>query len=192
MKNIFVIILLMTYALSCKASNKKPIANEDSLAIKTVQEFYDWYINEAYPKSTSYYQVPGYKKLDKFTYIFDLEEYEERLNTIKYFSENYKQKLINKLQNCNQEMQKIKWEYEPEPMFNIEACNYLWGNQWIGGQGERVDGFKVESIKIKNGEAECVVNILINNRSFVQSIVLLEKARNEYKISNIDLNWEKD
>ena len=192
MKNIFVITILMIYALSCRSNDNKLVGNEDSLAVKTVQGFYSWYIHEAYPKSTSHYQVPDYKKIDGTTYIFDLEDYKERLNTIKYFSKEYKQKLIDKLQACNQEMKETKWDYEPEPMFNIKACNYLWGNQWVGGQGEMIDGFQIDSIKVNNNTAESIVSILIDNKVFVRSILSLKKVGNEYKISDIVLDWKKN
>ena len=192
MKNILVAIILMGYALSCRSSDRKHTANEDSLAAETVQEFYEWYINEAYSESTSYYQIPSYKKLSETTYVFDLEEYEERISTITYFSNSYKQMLTNRLQNCNQEMQKIVWDYEPEPMFNIKACNYLWGNQWVGGQGERIDGFNIESTEVDSDEAKSVVNILIDDRVFVRSIVSLVKVNGNYKISNIRLDWQKE
>ena len=179
------------YALSCKSGNKTPVANDDSLVVKTVQEFYEWYIHEAYPRSTSYYQVPYYKKLDETTYVFDLEEYKKRLSSLEYFSEGYKQRLMDRLQACNQEMKKVEWEYEPEPMFNIKACNYLWGNQWVGGQGELITGFRVDSVEASDGRAKTIVSILVDDRVFVQSILFLKKENDEYKIDDITLNWKQ-
>ena len=180
---------MIFYVLSCQSKDRKPGINTDSLAIKTVKEFYDWYINEAYPKSTSFYQVPGYKKLDETTYIFDLEEYKRRINTINYFSKGFKKKLITRLENCNQEMQKIEWEYEPEPMFNIDACNYLWGNQWVGGQGERISGFIIDETHTNGNEATVMVSILTGDKVFVRSKILLEMKEKEYKIEDIVLKW---
>ena len=192
MKNAFVVTLLLGYALSCRSNNIERAVIEDSLAANTVQKFYQWYIHEAYPKSTSYYQIPSYRKLDETTYVFDLEEYEERLNTVPYFSDTYRQTLISRLRNCNREMREVAWDYEPEPMFNIKACNYLWGNQWVGGQGEVIGGFKVDSIEVDGSKAKSVVSILTGGRVFVRSIVSLEKIKGNYKISGIELSWQKE
>ena len=181
---------MMTYAISCQSSERKSYASSDSLVVETVSKFYQWYINEAYPKSTSHYQVPGYKKLNETTYVFDLEEYRRRINTIDYFSEGYKEKLYDRLKNCNLEMQKVKWEYEPEPMFNIDACNYLWGNLWVGGQGEKITGFKIDKVAENDKQAEVIVLILIGDKVFVRSKALLSKIGREYKIEDIALVWD--
>jgi hypothetical protein len=187
MKTIAIFVLLIFHALNCQAGYIIP--NQDSLALKTVKEFYDWYINEAYPKNTSYFQVPDYKKLDENTYIFDLEEDKKRINTIDYFSEGFKDKLITRLNNCNQEMRKVKWDYEPEPMFNIVACNYLWGNQWVGGQGEKINEFKIESIQSDSDDFLVIVEILIGDKFFVRPHVSLKKTGEEFKINDINLVW---
>lgn len=192
MKSFIVVVLLVTYSLSCRSSDKSAFAKEDSLAMETVQEFYQWYIYEVYPQGSGYYQVPRYEKVDRVTYIFDIDDYQKRLSSVEFFSNGYKKKLIDRIRKCNQAMREVKWEYEPEPMFNIEQCNYLWGNQWVGGQGERVNGFKVESIVVNDGEAHCIVNILIDDKVFVRSILNLSKFEDEYKITNISLDWKKD
>lgn len=180
---------MMACALGCESSNKMLNSEEDSLAVKIVEEFYDWYINEAYPKSTSYYQVPSYKKLNNTTYVFDVKEYKKRINTINYFSEAYKEKLVNRLENCNHQMRKVEWEYEPEPMFNIDACNYLWGNQWVGGQGEKISGFKIDAINSNGSEVTVMVSILTGDKVFVRSKVLLNEREKKYLIQDIELEW---
>lgn len=188
MKTISILILLIFNALPSDSSHIDP--NQDSLALKTVGEFYNWYINDAYSKSTSYYQVPTFEKLDETTYVFDLREFKERVNTIDYLSENYKKKLVSRLESCNSEMRKVKWEYEPEPMFNIDACNYLWGNQWVGGQGEKIDGFKIEEVQTNANDASVIVCILIEDKTFVRSHLFLTKKDDQYKIHDIKLIWD--
>ncbi|MGK7389154.1 MAG: hypothetical protein ACNS60_02345 [Candidatus Cyclobacteriaceae bacterium M2_1C_046] len=163
----------------------------DSTAETTVKSFYSWYLNEAYPKSTSYYQIPPYKKIDENTFIFDTEEYIKRLNTIPYFSTTYKRMLLNQLEVCNEEMMKIEWDYEPEPMFNIKACNYLWGNQWVGGQGEKISGFEIGKTEIINNNPIYNVNLFTDNGLFVKSVVTLEKEDGQFKIADIKLDWNK-
>ncbi|HET8859932.1 hypothetical protein [Marivirga sp.] len=189
MRSICLLFLVVFYSLGCKPNSINTDIGGDSLAIRTVNKFYNWYINDAYPKSTSYYQVPTFDKLDATTYVFDLEEFNERINTIDYFSEDYKKKLVSRLENCNSEMRKIKWEHEPEPMFNIDACNYLWGNQWVGGQGENINGFKIEEVQVHSDDVLVIVSILIEDKTFVRSHVLLTKKDKEFKINDIKLVW---
>lgn len=187
MKTTYLLVPFILYALSSHSNHINP--NQDSIALKTVNKFYDWYINDAYPKSTSYYQVPPFKKLDETTYIFDLREFKERINTIDYFSEDYKEKLVSLLESCNVEMRKIEWDYEPEPMFNIDACNYLWGNQWVGGQGEKITGYIIDKVEKNSEEYSVMVSILMGDKTFVRSHVSLTKKDDEFKINDIKLIW---
>ncbi|SHK98299.1 hypothetical protein SAMN04488028_1165 [Reichenbachiella agariperforans] len=188
MKDIITITVLAMYSLSCNSQNN---SSNDSSAVEVVNGFYSWYIEEAYPKSTSYYQVPSYKKLSGASYIFDLDELRQRLSTIDFFSQEYRNKLIEQLNVCNDEMLKIKWEYEPEPMFNIKECNYLWGNQWVGGQGEKISGYKIKDIETVEDTIKCTVQILIDDNVSVKSIVSTKKIDGEYKIININLDWSR-
>lgn len=193
--NILFLLSLHFTAMSCSAdSGRTQKTDFDSLARQTVNEFYSWYINEAYPISTSYYQMPGYKELNPTSYIFDIDEYKSRLGKIEYFSPEYKERLVKRLSECNEEMLNFEWEYEPEPMFNIASCNYLWGNQWVGGQGENITGHEITSIEIiSDTVAICKVNILIEDTTFVKSIVTLERLNNvKPKISDISLQWKNE
>ncbi|WKV10936.1 hypothetical protein [Marivirga harenae] len=185
MKTTSLLVPFILYTLSSHSNHTNP--SQDSLVLQTVDKFYNWYINVAYPKSTSYYQIPPFEKLDETTYIFDLREFKERINTIDYFSEDYKEKLVSKLESCNAEMRKINWEYEPEPMFNINACNYLWGNQWVGGQGEKITGYKIDRDEKNSEEYSVIVSILIEGKTFVRSHVFLTKKVDEFKINEIKL-----
>ncbi len=190
MKTTSILFLFLLYALSCLSNHINP--NQDSLALKTVDDFYNWYINDAYPKSTSYFQVPPFEKLDETTYVFDLREFKKRINTIDYFSKSYKEKLVSMLESCNTEMRKIKWGFEPEPMFNIDTCNYLWGNQWVGGQGEKITGYKINGVEKSSDEFSVIVSILIEDKTFVRSHVFLTKMDDKFKINDIKLIWNSN
>ena len=156
-----------------------------------VAEFYDWYISEAYPTRYDYYQVPPFVKQGKTTYLFDVLEYEKRLRTISALSERFINESVQRLTICNEEMQKIEWEAEPEPQFNIPPCNYLWGDTWVGGQGEEIDGFAIRSSAIQSdGSVVCTVDILIDQEKFVRSDVIVSKQDNIYKIDAIALLWK--
>lgn len=167
-------------------TNQTNVGHEEKNVVK---EFYAWYINDAHKNKFGYYQVPSFKKMDTSTYVFDKDVLAKRLNTIPYFSKSFKNALLQKLESCNQKMEKIEWEFEPEPEFNIDECNYLWFDNWVGGQGEDIDGFNIISEVSKEHATEFVVEILINKKAFTKSKVLVSKEGNYYKIDNIQLDW---
>ena len=87
-------------------------------------------------------------------------------------------------------MLKRTWEYEPEPQFNIRQCDYLWYDNWVGGQGENINGFRVVNGTQTGSHVNFNVEILINDKVFTKSIVTLEKIEGNYQISNIELIWD--
>ncbi|MFZ5972426.1 MAG: hypothetical protein ACOYXA_12610 [Bacteroidota bacterium] len=187
MKTIFSILVINLFFLnSCTADKTK--VNPD--AKKVVESFYTWYIGDAYSKLFDYYQVPPFKKMGDKEYIFDKNELSERLNKVDYLSDSYKRAILDKLELCNNEMRKRKWDYEPEPQFNIKQCDYLWYDNWVGGQGERINGFNIINETSNQSNIEFLVEILINNKVFTKSKVTVEKEKNSYKISNIELIWK--
>lgn len=170
----------------CGISNQTP----DPKAKKIVESFYKWYINDAYVNNPGYYQTPPFKKLEKGKYVFDKFELRKRLNQIKELSESYKITLLEKLEICNHEMFKRTWEYEPEPQFNIQQCDYLWYDNWVGGQGENINGFRIVNGTQIGSNVNFNVEILINDKVFTKSIVTLEMTEGNYQISNIELIWD--
>ena len=142
-KEIIVLFFAVFLANSCCSQQ---IPDSDSIAQRNlVSQFFTWYIKEAGIRGSSYYQVPRYKKLSQTSYIFDINDLKKRLDKVFFFSEDFKTRQIEKLKLCNAEMQKISWDSEPESQFNVRACDYLWYDNWIGGQGEDIDGFSIIS-----------------------------------------------
>lgn len=186
MKILLALITLQLFFYQSCATNKTR-ANPD--ARKVVEDFYNWYI-DTYKNVFDYYQVPPFKKTGTTEYIFDKDTLSQRLNKIKYISEKYKANLLDKLELCNNEMKKKKWDYEPEPQFNISQCNYLWFDNWVGGQGENIDGFNIISEVDNQSSIEFVVEILIKKKVFTKSKVTVEKEKNTYKVLNIELVWD--
>jgi hypothetical protein len=187
MKIIFVFLLIQPFLCQgCTTDN----STNNSDARKVVESFYKWYIDDAYKNEFDYYQVPPFKKIGDKEYIFDKVELGIRLNKIKQLSEKYKKNILEKLEMCNREMQKKKWQQEPEPQFNIRQCDYLWYDNWLGGQGESISGFKIiKEINSQTG-VEFIVEILIDKKLFTKSKVLVEKEKGYFKISNIELIWD--
>jgi hypothetical protein len=186
MKSLYIILIPIISSFGCY--DKK--AKNDSGAKKVVEEFYSWYISDAYKNKFDYYQVPPFKKIAEGKYVFDKDELVRRLNGIRFFSERLKAELLNKLEVCNQQMQKQIWDSEPEPQFNIAECNYLWFDNWVGGQGEEIDGYNVIDEKVQGNNVEIIVEIMINKKRFTKSKVLTVKEGGAYKIDNIELVWK--
>jgi len=178
MKSLFILTAFLLTSLK---------SNQDSKLVEPVECFYSWYITEQYLENPSYYQVPDFEKIGKKSYVFNLTQFQARLDKIPYFSESYKTKLIDQLIVCNEKMQKYEWDFEPEPMFNLEPCNYLWGDQWVGGQGENISDFEIDNIDFENKIV--IVQIFIDDNPFVKSTVKLQESSDGYKISDINLEW---
>lgn len=189
-------IIASAFALSLATScNSQPATHDnDSIAKRTVvNEFFTWYINETKLRGPSYYQVPTYKKVAPKSYIFDIDDLKKRLRGIPFLSEKFKAAQVEKLKACNAEMQKVSWDSEPESQFNIRACDYLWYDNWVGGQGEDIDGFNiVDETETDNGNSAIfTVQITINGKPFTKSEVEVVRTDSTFKISSIHLNWKK-
>lgn len=192
MKNLIVFFGISLIA-SCDACGQVSKNNTDSLseAKAVVTKFYSWYINDIYKNTYGGYLLPRYKKVKNQTYVFDEKELSDKLNKISYLSTNYKNRLMEKLRLCNQEVSKIKWESKPESQFNSKNCGYLWFDNWVGGQGEDIDGFKIIAQTDVANSTKFTVQITINGNPFTKSEVEVIRVDSAYKISSISLNWEK-
>lgn len=179
----FLFVLQLFFCQGCVSQKTNPNAR------KVVEDFYNWYISDAYKNKFDYYQVPPFKNVGERKYVFDKEELKRRLLEIKYFSKNFRTRLLDKLDLCNDAMSKLDWDFEPEPQFNISQCNYLWFDNWIGGQGENINGFRIVKETNDGSNAEFIVEILINEKVFTKSKVQIEQLENNYLISDIVLIW---
>ena len=193
MKIPFAFIIVIVHLISCQGCNK--LANDkdfriDPKAREVVNNFYKWYIGDAYQKGSGYYQVPPFKRISDQLYVFDGAELEKRLAKVPFFSNEYRNQLVNKLKLCNAEMSKKIWEYEPEPQFDIGKCNYLWFDNWVGGQGESINDFRIIEENNHETYTEFLVEILIDKVVFVKSKVKVVKESDLYKIDNIMLVWD--
>lgn len=169
--------------VGCKPTSSNPEAR------KVVFDFYEWYINDAYKNLHDYYQVPGIKKIGDQKYIFDKNELKNRLDEIPYLSQSYKEEILGKMETCNGMMNKKKWDHEPEPQFDIRECDYLWFDNWVGGQGENISGFNIVSEKEQGPDTEFIVEIQINQKRFTKSKVTVKDENGTFKIATIELVW---
>jgi hypothetical protein len=176
----------MTTSFNCK-SEVKSEAPLDSTAVAVVNGFFSWYIEKAYAHKPGYYQLPPYKKLNPESYIFDITEYQKRIGEIEFFSSAFKKTLSDKLNTCNTEMQKVSWDSEPESQFNIKACDYLWYDNWVGGQGENIDGFKIVSETSKTDAIVVLVQMTIDDEPYSHVNVEVKREDGVYRISGIQL-----
>ncbi|GCC51974.1 hypothetical protein SanaruYs_22050 [Chryseotalea sanaruensis] len=182
-------LYLLVFILIFCSSKRTNQSNDQKNSRETVEKFYLWYIKDAYPKDFSYYQIPPYKKVDQKKYAFDNNEHKARLEKVKYLSKEYINSSLEKLEICNTEMLKLDWDAQPESQFNIRACDYLWFDNWVGGQGEDIDGFRIVNEVASNDRVVFMVEILIQKDVFAKSKVTVKKEDGIYKITNIELIW---
>lgn len=186
----YIYIYLLVFSLFFCSSKRTNQTNEENNPREIIEGFYKWYIHEAYPKVYDYYQIPPYKKVGETKYIFNKTELRARLSKVKFLSNEYINFTLDKLEACNAEMLKIDWDAVPESQFNIRQCDYLWFDNWLGGQGENIDGFRIVSeVNTKDG-IEFTVEILINKEIFTHSKVTVKKEEEKYKINKIELVWK--
>jgi hypothetical protein len=170
----------------CSSKNQ---SNDQRDARETIEKFYQWYIHEAYPKVFDYYQIPPYKKICQKKYLFNKNELKVRLEKVKHLSNEYINSSLEKLEICNTEMLKLDWDAEPESQFNTRACDYLWFDNWVGGQGEDIDGFRIVNEVASNDRVVFMVEILIQKDVFTKSKVSVKIEGGVYKITDIELIW---
>jgi hypothetical protein len=113
------------------------------------------------------------------------------LEKITFFSNEFKQQLVTKLNLCNSEMKKIAWDSEPESQFNIKACNYLWFDNWVGGQGENISGYEVLNELAEHDCKLVTIQIMVDEKPFTKTKVKVVRIDGSFKISDMELDWKK-
>jgi hypothetical protein len=190
-KMIIPIAVSMFVTVSCESQSKEPASRTNSKESVLTRQFFDWYISEVRENGNSYYHVPPYQKINDTSYIFDIKEFEKRLKKITFFALAFRKTLVAKLEGCNSEMKKVKWDSEPESQFSIKTCDYLWGDNWVGGQGEEISGYEIIG-ETAEGDAQLVtVQIFVGGKPYAKSQVLVAKEADKYKIFDIRLDWTK-
>lgn len=183
---LYTIVLLLGLAFfSCV--QQKPNSH-NSNADTTVDQFFDWYINGIYPETQGSYLLVSYEKQGHKKYIFNEQEYQEKITSIPFFTRSLKDSLIGNIRKCNAKMLKYDWDYEPEPQFNIDECSYLWYDSWIGGQGEDINGYTIDHVKSDHTSSWFKVTTLINDAPFSIVRVSVVKVQNDYKINHLQLD----
>lgn len=176
--------------ISCEAGGQKRKEGPYLEAKTVVNEFYSWYINDIYKDTYAGFLVPHIKKVKDQTYVFDEKELSRKLNTIPYLTTNYKNHLMNKMRLCNEEISKLRWESEPESQFNSKNCDYLWFDNWVGGQGEDIDGFRISDESIQQATFKVTVEVMTGKSVFTKAIVTVVKEDNSFLIDDIVLDWD--
>ncbi|TAJ15399.1 hypothetical protein DMA11_01825 [Marinilabiliaceae bacterium JC017] len=195
-------LAFLPFLISCsnvQANSQQKIRNKlsvteatekDSLSKKIVYDFYTWYVYNEYPKRRSYYRNAPFKKFNDNTYGLDIEVFKERLEEISFFSESFKDMLIQENIECHKKILEVDWggiNPELEADFNISNCFYRWSNDWFGGQEDGVYDFKLLPQLKKEGEKYIyTVQSLINGIKFNQYKIVVIKENEEYKIDLIE------
>ncbi|MDG5817109.1 hypothetical protein QA601_18570 [Chitinispirillales bacterium ANBcel5] len=176
--------------------NNRNNCDSTNIATSLVDEFYNWYIHQIYKTgNSSDYQNAPFKELAPDKYGLDIETYKQKLDKIHYFSEGYKSALISKNLKCSIAMMNSNHEFNPfEEMFHLgednHICNILWYDNWLGGQGENINGYKISDVyKVDSTSYSIHVHILLDDEVFSTADVTVEFQSENAKISNIDLNF---
>ncbi len=208
MKNVFNIILSILFFISCKEPSKKEIiasekttkdakeivveANPDSLSRKVVNDFYTWYINDVYFKGNYDYDHAPYKNYSgKFG--LDIEVYKEKLNKVVFFSESFKEKLLEQNKKCNEAMlsadlKDFDPEYDADFYLgkNNTLCDFLWQSRWFGSQEGENKKFEVlDGFSKREGTYIYTVQTFIYDKPFTKYEVVIIKEGDFFKIASI-------
>jgi len=175
-------------------SNEKVVKiNSDSLSKNVVYDFYKWYINDVYLKHINDYDHAPYKKYDNNKYGLDIDEYKTNLNRVSFFSQSFKERLIEVNIKCNEAMLKADLDgFNPDydADFSLDnnscLCNYLWQNQWYGSQEGKNNKFEIlDDFLKKEGKYTYTVQTFMYDAPFTQYEVVVIKESNLFKIESI-------
>lgn len=202
---VYITLLLL---ISCKEQSKKQTSviqnkilkatdnniNSDSSSKKVVYDFYKWYINDVYLKRILDYDRAPYKKHDKNKYGLDIETYKKSLKRVSFFSESFKEVLIEENKLCseamiNSDLGGFDPKYDAD--FYLEngknTCNYLWKPKWFGSQeGENNKFVILDNFSKENNIYKYLVQTFMYEEPFTKYEVIVVKENGLFKINSIN------
>lgn len=119
-------------------------------------------------------------------YFLDSLGYLKKLREANFFSKAYILNQAKAIGTCNKEIQSQKWDANSE--LDFDGCEFTTFDQWVGGQGEDIDGFKIVSVledTHSNKSPIVTVETLIGGKKFVVILVRVVKEDEDYKIDDI-------
>jgi hypothetical protein len=190
------VIRLMTCLISFSACvNKKESSSvsSDSVEfesgfIEVVDEFYSWYLKESYGKSNGLGLMPKVLMGENSVYYLDSVGYLKKLRATNFFSKRYISNQAKAVNDCNKEIGLQKWNGDSE--LDFEGCEFTTFDQWVGGQGEEINGFNVVSAIQDPGSATnliVTVETLVDGKKFVRIFVSVVKEGKDFKIDDITI-----
>lgn len=210
MKYTKIIIYLTTLLLfiSCKEQSKKQTSviqnkilkatdnntNSDSLSKKVIYDFYKWYINDVYLKRIRDYDCAPYKKHGKNKYGLDIEIYKKSLKKVLFFSESFKEVLIEENKLCSEAMVNSDlggFDPKYDADFYLEngenTCNYLWKPKWFGSQeGENNKFVILDKFSKENNGYKYLVQTFMYEEPFTKYEIIVIKEKDLFKINSIN------
>jgi len=204
----FIVYITLLFFISCKEQSKKQTSviqnkilkvtdnntNSDSLSRKVVYDFYKWYINDVYLKRIRDYDRAPYKKNDKNKYGLDIEMYKKSLKKVSFFSESFKEILIEENRLCSEAMiNSDLGDFDPkyDADFYLEngrnICDYLWQPKWFGNQEDENNKFTIlDNFSKENNTYKYLVQTFMYGDPFTKYEVIVVKENGLFKINSIN------
>jgi len=206
--NILFVILLLT--LSCqyeKRENSKTQQvevvssnnSDDNLSnpdTTIVVEFYNWYIKKELISPTVNFNAV-IKKYSNGIWGLDIPKLRSDIEDFSYFSNEFKQSIINRNIDCNKSLLKDEIK-DPDDIYldlkgdSQRLCDFHFFDNWLGGQDTiEVKDFRIlkyeESLRIE-GYNVYLESLTASGDVYSSVIVEIIKQNGKYKINNITVN----
>lgn len=161
-----------------------PLSHFPSEAEQVVDSFYRWYICNVYQKDgNGIDNVPVVQVRDSI-YGIDVESYIAKLRALPFFHETYLAAFEAELRQCSTAMAAYPNAFQYEST-DIPECPFMYYFQWVGGQGEPIDGFEIVETHVSGDGATCMVNTLIENEVYSGFEIRLFLTQNGYRIVSL-------
>ncbi len=197
MKKILLLFIAMISCLTFKLEAQNSAKNDSLVICKTVDTFFDWYIDAINQKKHVEFQPIFIANKDGMTTL----NFTKYLNNLsKYgFSDSLIIKEKLSYQHCINELQKVKYSSFKTKFTDLDdfekiQCDFSNYYRWIGGQ-EPIDGIRIKSVKLNNPFSATVIIEFYNYNSEEKKnifwgnyLAILRKTKGKWKIENIPLN----
>lgn len=162
-----------------------------------VYEFYNWYIKKELVSPTINFNAV-IKKNPNGIWGLDIPKLRSDIEGFSYFSNEFKQSIINRNIDCNESLLKNKIKDPDDIYLNLNGdsqilCDFCFFDNWLGGQ----DSIEVKDFRILKYEKSSRVkayNVYLESLTAsgdVYSSVIIEIIKQDggYKINNITVSF---
>jgi hypothetical protein len=167
---------------------------------KVAIDFYQYYLTNVYGKNNQI--AAPTVRLTGGIYQIDPTQYLKFLNESGFFSSTFYQNELPKFDTCNKALKTITVKQVtdsggfPTDFVPGDACGFMSFNQWVGGQGEKLDTANVLNSKINSDMAQ--VTLVIGQKldetysyNYSYPTITLVRENGKWKIGGITVAFKK-